>query len=507
MLLLASPAFAAKDTPADAAAYDKAYDALRVKARAAYLAPTPIDEAVTPTDLKTLAPAAEAVAPAERAKKTVDFVEALKAVKTLQGAPDQPPLAPAIKSRLMGVVYQRLGLSGAEQSQAIGKYLPMQTAPGPFAKEPPPSVVAAVRQRELESQKRAQSVMAGGGVLREDRSAAGQFSPMNGVAGVTGLTGGYRPPENMTAADFKPPNYKVGPASEVPVAQGEHGDPHKKGTWAKIVDVAKTPLPGTSGWKQTYANFAERRMAASERLDQEGSKLLEKGGAWNTVKAGWKATEGFGNRLVAGDKKAVTSIAAGAAAAAAATAVVLVATAAAPVVGTAALVMAGTKVAVWGITAYMGVQATSELVREPDYANAGGLALNFVGAKYAGAVAHKAGELTHKVAHAVALQTGRTVAVEGAAVGTAAVGSVVVTEGALAAGAKLAAQEFAATARVVAHTSGHVAAEGVHEIGKHTVHTAFARHEEPVTAATTQVAVGGQGPFRTVPMSASVKPH
>lgn len=462
-LLLASPAAAAKDTAALTAEYDRAYEGLRVKAKAAYLAPSPIDEAVTPADLQKLAPPPPYAEPAELTKKTADFIEALKAVKTLQGAPDQPPLAPAIKSRLMGIVYQRLGLSSADHTQAIGQYQPMVVTPAPFAKEPPAAVVAAMKQRETEARKRAATVMAGGVALREDRSAGG--------AGFTG-TPITRPNERLTAADFKP-RYTPGKAQEVPVVTRDAPAEHKPGIWSKVVHAANTPLPGTAGWKETYAKFAERRMAESERLAHEGAALLEKGGVGNTLKAGWNATKGFGNRLVAGDKTAVMAVAVGAAA-------VTTAIVAAPAIAAAGVVMGGLKVGILAFTAFSMVNATSAIIKEPDYANAGGVAVNFLGAGYAGKVAHKVGHLSEKVVHAVASRTGKTVVAE--AVGT---GGVVVAEGVLAGGAR--ASQLAGTARVVSEKAAHVGVEVTHEYTKETVAHSFKPSGPPAMANT----VGG----------------
>ncbi len=458
-LFLASPAFAKDELP-DAAVYARTFDALRLKAKTAYLAPSPIDEAVTVADLKKLGPPPPYLEPAERAKKNAEFVEALQAVKTLQGAPDQPPLAPAIKSRLMGLVYQRLGLSGPEQSQAIGKYLPAQMTPAPFAKEPPASVVAAMKQREQEAQKKAAAVMAGGATLREDRSAGaltgvGAFQP--GQAGQTKP----RHDQTMAASDFKP-QYKAGKAQEVPVVTGDAPAEHKPGIWSKVVDVANTPLPGTAGWKDTYAKFAERRMAESERLDQEGSRLLEQGGVGNTMKAGWNAVKGFGNRLVAGDKTAVTAVAVGAA-------VVTTAIVAAPAIATAGVVMGTVKVGVLAFTAFSLVNATSAVIKEPDYANAGGVAINFLGAGYAGKVAHKVGHMTEKLVHGIATRTGKIVVAEAAGTGGA-----VVAEGVLAGGAK--ASQLASTARVVTEKGAHAGVEFGHEYGKVTLEHSFKPH-------------------------------
>lgn len=484
-LFLASPAYS-KDLP-DAAAYEQSFNAFRQKAKAAYLAPSPIDEAVTPADLKKLAPPPPYAEPPERAKKNAEFVEALQAVKALQGAPDQPPLAPAIKSRLMDLVHQRLGLSNGELSKAVGQYQPMAMTPAPFAKEPPPSVVAAAKQRELEAQQRAAMVMRGGAVLREDRSAGGNFAG-NGsfmTAGQTGLTGRRTLDQNMTAADFKP-QYKAAKAQEVPVVKADAPAEHKPGIWSKVVHAANTPLPGTAGWKETYAKFADRRMAESERLAHEGSALLEKGGVGNTLKAGWNATKGFGNRLVAGDKTAVMSVAVGAAA-------VTTAIVAAPAVAAAGVVMGGLKVGVLAFTAFSMVNATSAIVKEPDYANAAGVAVNFLGAGYAGKVAHKVGHLSEKVVHAVASRTGKIVVAEAA--GT---GGVVVAEGVLAGGAR--ASQLAGSARVVGEKVAHVGVEVTHEYTKETVAHSFKPHEPPVMANT----VGG-------PFSASLpgggKPH
>lgn len=479
-LLLASPALADKPLP-DAADYARNFEAFRLKAKAAYLAPSPIDEAVTLADLKKLGPPPPYREPAERAKKNAELVEALQAVKSLQGAPDQPPLAPAIKSRLMDLVHQRLGLSNGELSKAVGHYQPQVATPAPFAKEPPPSVVAAAKQRELEAQKRAAAVMRGGAVLREDRSAAGSFNGVGGTAqsGFAGQTL-RAPPQNMTASDFKP-RYKSGPASEVPVVAGNaHGEAqgeHKPGIWTKVVHAANTPLPGTAGWKDTYAKFADRRMAESERLAHEGSALLEKGGVGNTLKAGWNATKGFGNRLVAGDKTAVMAVAIGAAA-------VTTAIVAAPAVAAAGVVMGGLKVGVLAFTAFSMVNATSAIVKEPDYANAAGVAVNFLGAGYAGKVAHKVGHLSEKVVHAVASRTGKIVVAEAA--GT---GGVVVAEGVLAGGAR--ASQLAGTARVVTEKAAHVGVEVGHEYTKETVAHSFKPHGPPAMAST----VGG--PFAT----------
>jgi hypothetical protein len=54
-------------------------------------------------------------------------------------------------------------------------------------------------------------------------------------------------------------------------------------------------------------------MADSERLEQEGAKLLAEGGVGNTMKAGWNSALAWGSRLAAGDEETVKQAAIGAA--------------------------------------------------------------------------------------------------------------------------------------------------------------------------------------------------
>lgn len=500
ILLLAVPVFADNPPLPDQAEYEKKFEALRVKAKTAYLKPTPIGEAVTTADLKKLDPPPPYREPADRAKKNAEFIEALQAVKTLQGAPDQQPLPPGEKIRLTELVRQRLGLSSGELSAANALYQPTKMDSGPFSKAPPPSIVAATQQREAEAKARAQRVLAGGAVLREDRSAgAGMPGGYGPAAGQTGFTGqpNPRPNEPLNASDFKP-RYKSGPASEVPAADG-HAAPegeHKPGLWSKVVHAANTPLPGTAGWKEKYAAFAEGRMAESRRLEQEGAALLEKGGVANTAQAGWNAVKGFGNRLVAGDKTAVMAVAVGAAA-------VTTAVVAAPAIAAAGVTMGALKVGVLAFTAYSTVNATAAIVKEPDYANAGGLAVNFVGAKYAGAVAHKVGHMTEKaIATIAARQTGKVVVAETAAAGTAVVAESTVAG---ASASKLVAQELAATGRVVAEKSAHVGVEVAHEYTKETVAHSFKAHD-PAPAPPVVARSPGAGPF-SASLPGGGKPH
>lgn len=473
--LLAAAPFCAAEDPASPAAYDRAYGELRAKARAAYLSRRPIDEAVPPLSLKKLA--AAAAEPASR-KKAVELAEAVQAVKTLQGA--SMLLKPDYKAKLEDLVRERLGAADGAGAGPRG------------GAEPPESILRAFQQRQLEGGKRAAGVMGGAGALRDGRSAQ-SFGPFIGGYAPAGV----RPEEKLSAADFRP-HYKAGPAHEVPSAakEGEHAaGEHKPGLWSKVVDVAKTPLPGTAGWKEKFDGFSKKRIAEAERLDQEGAALLEKGGAMNTLMAGWNAAQGFGNRFVGLEPKTVARVGAVVAAGAAVTAVVV----AAPVVGTAAVVMATAKVGVLAFTAYSGVNAAASLIREPDYANAGGLALNFVGAKYAGPIAEKAGHMTEKAILAVAGSRSAKIAVEGTAAAAGLAATPLIVRAAPLA-AKVAAAETVATVRVAAETATHIAVEGAHEVGKETVIHSFARHEEHEPSRLAGAA--GAGPF-----SASLPGH
>jgi hypothetical protein len=449
---------AAQTLPPD---FNKAYEAVRLKAKKAYVSVSPIDFAVSLADLKSLEPAHIMQATPERVKKTAELAEAIDAVRALQGAPGRPVLAAAHKGRLMGLVYQRLGLSEAEQSKAIGEYHAGVVAPSPFAGGPSQGVLARSRAGATAAPLRASSVMKGSAALSGGRGFAGGFPAAKPLMPRA---------EGITAADFRP-HYTPAKSHDVPGAQAA-ATREPPSLWQRAVALAKTPLPGLSGAAHAYEKFAERRMARSEQLDRIGAAKLEKGGVVNTVSAGWDAVKGWGNRLAAGDSRAVTEVAIGAT-------LVVVAVVAAPVIvaaaagaGTAALVVGGLHVAVAGLTAYGAVKGTAALIKEPNYVTAGALAANFLGAKYAEPLVEKVGHFAGKIAYASAEKASIAAVERTALAGAVVAGGATATNAASTAGvqvARVATEVTVDSVRVAAKTTAEVAAESAHHFTKEAV--------------------------------------
>jgi len=442
MALLPAAQAVAKDTPEIAARYDAAYEKIREKGKKAYLAPAPIDEAVTKAELQALEPQDGQEAPYERKRKTADLVEALKAVKSLQGAPDQPVLSPAEKTKLMRLVTARLGLTGEDISKAVGTYLPSVMAPAPFALAPPESVLKEAKARQDASAARTSKVMGDAAHFRDGRSVEG---------GIPAAGAGYSAPrdpgDTLRKSDFQA-RIKTGPAIDVPLAGGEQAKPdapageHKPGILAKVVGVTRTALPGTSGWKESVGKFTKQRMIDSEMDEEAGAKLLEKGGFGNTVEAAGLSVRAFGSRVMALDPRTYKQIGVGVGAAAGATVAVI----AAPVAGPVAAVALAANVGFTAWTAYTATSAVADIVREPNYANAAGLALTAAGAKYAGPLGNKAAELGEKAFVFVAKQSGAKIAAEGTAI---AGGAIATTATATPLLAKVAATETVVVAEAV----------------------------------------------------------
>lgn len=486
-ILPASPA-AAKEDPA---AYDAAFQTIREKAKRAYLAPSPIDEAVTKDDLQTLEPQDGRQVPAERKQRTADLAEAVKAVKTLQGAPDQPVLAPAEKMRLMRIVYARFGLSDEDQSRAIGTYQPAAMAPAPFAKAPPESVLKETKARQDASAARTNAVMKGS--LGELRSVDGGIA-----AGGAGHSAARGPEVDLRRSDFLM-SIKTGPPSAVPspsAAEPAAQAAEKPGMLARAVAVTRTALPFTTGWKENVAEFTGRRQASADAKTALAAEKWEQGGIRNKIDSVRLSVSSYGEEVVALNPRALKQ--AGAALAVGTGAVILAVSA--PVTAPIAGVALGAKILFTGLTVYTTADATGNIIREPNYANAAGLALSVAGAKYAGPIATKAGNLGEKaylhmagrVAGAAGQEAGRKVAAAGAAgaASSAAVGGATAAPIVAQAVVKQAPQKIA----------GRIAQDTTQELGKEVIETGAnkvsAAADHPAPRLPTMMANGQpRGPF------------
>lgn len=445
VLLLASPAA----VRAGSDAFETAFEAVRLKARTAYLTRAPIDQAVTDADRRLLT-APPGAAP-ERFHKTVELLEALKAVKTLQDGPGVLLFPPAEKARLMALVHARLGLSSAEAAQAGGldrSGVP-SSLPGPSE-----AFLRRVEAGETESRKKAQTVMGGAGALRDDRGPAD--GPVGGSG--FGVLPSGAPQSELRASEFRP-QYKTGAVMTMPSPPVKSFEPPSWWERFSAATQKNVPVPGLEWASGKFNEFSAERMKESAKRDMEGAALLEKGGAVNTVKAGWKAVESFGGRVLAGDPAAVKAVAVGVGAAAGAAVFVL----AAPAVGVGAVALGVAQAGLTAYSAYGMVNALPAFAKKPDFLNAGTIVLNAAGAGYAGPLVKKSGELAHKGITTVTTLTPRSAI--GAAVlsaapllaragNVAAKGSTVAVKAGHEAGVDAVTESIADTAKIVQYRGG-----------------------------------------------------
>lgn len=431
-------------------AFEGAFEEVRVKARTAYLTRAPVDQAVTDADRRRLA--SSPGASPERFQRTVELLEAVKAVNALQDGEGSILLAPAEKTRLTELVRTRLKITGAEAS-ALDRSVPgleRGAAGGPSE-----ALLRRFEAGEIESRKKAATVMGGAGVLNQIRS------PADGSAGGGVFSGGSRsgaPDHGLRASDFRP-QYKTGPVMEMPGLPAKSFEPP---TWFERFSAAtqtNVPVPGVETASAKFNSFAAGRMKEAAARDMEGAALLEQGGAVNVAKAGWKAVESFGNRLVAGDPAAVKAVAYGVGAAVGVAAFVI----AAPAVGAVGAALTVAKVGLTAYSAYGMVNAVPAFVKKPDYLNAATIVLNAAGAGYAGPLVKKTGELATKGITTVATVTPKSVAGAAAlsaipimarAGNVAAKGSAVAVKAGHEAGVDMVTETIADTAKVVQYRGG-----------------------------------------------------
>lgn len=438
-LLLSCPAAALAGAPESD---ETALEDLRLKARSAYLSGEPIDAAVTDADRRRLG--LSGTTP-DGFRKSVELLEAIKAVKTIQSAPGV--LAAGEEARLRLLIHERLGISGAQAVEATG------SSPGPTAE-----FLRRIEAGERESRKKAQAVLGGAGALREDRGLAAGAFPRE--ASVDALRRGA-PSSELRASEFRP-QYKAGAVMSMPSPPVKSFEPP---TWFERFSAATQNtihVPGAQWASEKYKEFSAERMRESAKRDMEGAALLEEGGAVNTVKAGWKAVESFAGRVAAGDPAAIKAVAVGVGAAAG-VAVLVIAAPVGIVGGALALAQAG----VAGYSTYGMVNALPAFAKKPDYLNAGTIVLNLAGAGYAGPLVKKTGELATKGIASVGTLTPKSAAgavalsavpVLSRAGGVAAKGSTVAVKAGHDAGLDAVSESIADTAKVVQYRGGPYAA-------------------------------------------------
>lgn len=430
---LAAPALA----HAAPQSFESSLDAVRQKARTAYLSQEPIDAAVTDADRHRLA--LSPGMPPEHVQQRAELLEAVKAVKILQDGSDALPLSPAEKARLLALVHASLGLSSAEAAQ-VGAGLDRSGVPSspPGPSEP---FLRRVEASEAESRRKAQTVMNDAGALSSVRG------PADGAVGGSGLGAAPSdtPQSEFRASEFRPP-YKPGTTpSPPPLVRADE----PAGWWKRLSSKTQNTVYGLERLSGEFSEFSAERMKDSSELDMEGAALLEKGGTINIAKAGWKAVESFGNRVLAGDPEAIEAAGIGIGLAAGAAGLAI----AAPVgVGAVALVLAEQ-----GLTAYSYygmVNALPAFLKKPDYLNAGTIVLGGTGSIYSGWFVKGIG----KAVTAVVTSSPRTAIIAAAAMGRAETAVANVSKVAANAGNEVAVnavtENIADTAKIVQYRGG-----------------------------------------------------
>lgn len=421
--------------------FETAWEAVRQKARAAYLSGEPIDAAVADADRRRLG--SSSGASPDDFRKSVELLEAVKAVKTIQGA--SGVLVAGEEARLRLLIHERLGISGAQAASPNG------SSPGPTAE-----FLRRLEAGEAGSRKKAQAVMGGAGALRDLRG------PADGAFPGAGALARRTPVEDLRASEFRP-QYKTGAVMTMPSPPVKSFEPP---TWFERFSAATqttVPVPGAEWASRKFNEFSAERMRESAKRDLEGAALLEQGGAVNTVKAGWKAVESFAGRIAAGDPAAIKAVAVGAGAAAGVAMLVL----AAPAVGVVGAALGVAQAGLVGYSTYGMVNAVPAFAKKPDYLNAGTIILNAAGAGYAGPLVKKTGELAAKGITSAATLTPKSAAGAAAlsaipvlsrAGNVAAKGSTVAVKAGHEAGLDAVTESIADTARVVQYKGGPYAA-------------------------------------------------
>jgi len=455
---------AAAAEPAPRSKFSAAYQAAAAQAGKSFEEAQPFDaakmlaplkeEAETEADKSRLAGLGASLREMERLRKPVpapagpnqtDILEAAYAAQVARYAKEFKANAPAALEARRRLLRVSRGQPPEGAAGEPGK------AAGPAPSEAAQRRIDAMTERRVDAG-RARAIAA---QLEKNRGDAGGL-PADGA--VPRWVAAASPMGSLRAADFAVGQHlRTGavPAAAAPAAAPPA--PEAPGLWARTKAALTTPL---SGVEESYHQFAERRMAESERREQQGAKRLEEGGVANTLAAGWDATVAFGNRVAAGDKKAVTAVAVGAG-------VAIAAVVAAPVVA-AGSVAAGIGIAVEagvaGLTAYNVVKGTAALAREPNAANAALLAVNFAPVPFLGKIAHAAGSVAER--GVVALRSAGTDSelAAGAFSGLVAIGE------------KFGQGEVEVLAKSAVHDMTHVAG---HQAAHAMVHTAAATIEGP----------------------------
>lgn len=452
----AQPAPSSKESAAPSADFEKGYQDVRGRAKTAFEDDKTFDLAKALKQLDELGK----LASADQKTRIADLRLALPKIEALR-----VPKASANDPKLLDAEYAKKVTAlapefDADAAKAVGSRKLQLAGPGkpvPAANPLTPEELAARNakdaqslsqqaNRSAKSQSSAQRIIAGFGPDRSAEEFTGAAGSPQGGRGIDAASG-------LHAADFNP-RQKLAPTMDVPAAAAEpvaapgwwdrakslgkeysaKGQDYATAKAAELKETGKEVVAGTvatakqlgastmtglgevgtvlttplHGVKDSYGKYAAGRMAASENLQQEGGALLEKGGVANTLLAGWKATEAFGDRVLAADPKTIKQVAIGAAVAVAvvvAAPAVIAAGATIAAGGAVAGVVAGTTAVVQGglaaVTTYGVIHGTAVLAKDPNLANAGLLALNVVPIPFIGKISEAAGKVTGKVVEKV----------------------------------------------------------------------------------------------------------
>lgn len=391
LILAAHPAFAAGARGGPASKFASAHAAALTEAAKAFVAADAIDADAVLSPLAPLAETNADKAAFEKFKAQLKEMAALQNPVAAKPGPQPAGEEPDIldskyKGRVLALALkvEADGEKAAEARRALlRKAAPLgpDGKPRPAVAPPSPQELAAIQRMEAR-----RSQVARGQTLGSARRIAASMGRMNGPenlppgAGAPSATAGNsrQDAELIGVANSA---FKGGPNTLK--TNGVHAPdggtpPAEKGWWTKFRDATTW-----DGAQKAFEKHNKENMAAATAREDRSAANFAKG---EYLSGAWNATAAWGQRLYAGDSKAVLQAAIGAGvvvAAVVAAPIVLPVAGAAALTGSAAAAV-GVKAVFAGVTAFSVINGTGHLAHKPDVVNAGLLALSVATIPYLG---------------------------------------------------------------------------------------------------------------------------